>query len=75
MTLLHTTWGSACGQPRVQQMCYLFAIRAGMEEIFSADLVGAQGSALAHASYVPAHFVGEIKASYAELLLVASEPV
>jgi len=56
-------------------MCYLFAIRAGMEEIFSADLVGAQGSALAHASYVPAHFVGEIKASYAELLLVASEPV
>ena len=57
MTLLHVTWGSACGQPKVQQMCYPFAIRAGMEEIFSADLVGAEGSVLAHASHALTHFL------------------
>lgn len=56
-TLLHVTWGSACGQPRVQRMCNTFAIRADMEEVFSADLVGAEGSAVAHASHALTHFL------------------
>lgn len=40
-----------------KQMCYPFAIRAGMEEIFSADSAGAQGSALAHVCHALTHFV------------------
>lgn len=39
-TLLDVTWGYACGQPRIWQMCSLFVIKGMMREIFSADLVG-----------------------------------
>lgn len=57
MTLLHVTWASVCGHPRAQQMCYPFAVRADMEKIFPADLVGAQCSALAHASHNLSQFL------------------